>query len=79
MSHVIRYVESVTRHASNQHPPNRFFVIVGVAAVGLDMAGLPLFGINTISEAVQPFLVMVIGGYLGLTASDLLWDHFYGT
>ena len=72
---------------SSQKPATRlidinriaFFVIVGVAAVGLDIVGLPLFGISTVSGAVQQFLILVIGGYLGMTAVDLLWDHFYGT
>jgi hypothetical protein len=56
-----------------------FLAIVGIVAVGLDMAGLPLLGISTVSQAFQPFLVLVIGGYLGLTGFDLLWNHFYGT
>ncbi len=29
-----------------------FLVLVGVVAVGLNNAGLPLFGINTVSEAI---------------------------
>lgn len=54
-----------------------FLVVVGIVAVGLTVAGLPIFEISTLSQAIQPFLILVIGGYLGLTAVDLLWNRFY--
>lgn len=56
-----------------------FLVIVGIVAVGLDIMGLSLFDINTISQAVQTFFVLVVGGYIGFTAVDSVWYLIFGT
>nr|WP_318655307.1 hypothetical protein [Halobacterium salinarum] len=32
---------------------------------------------NTASEAIVPFLVMVVGGYAGITLADILREQFF--
>ena len=53
--------------------PRLFIVLVVIAAlaIAVDLAGLlNLFGVGTITDAITPFLVMVLGGYLAFVISD---------
>ncbi|WP_254532767.1 hypothetical protein [Natrinema gelatinilyticum] len=48
-------------------------VVIATLAISVDLVGLlNLFGVETITDAITPFLVMVIGGYLGIVISDRL-------
>ena len=48
-------------------------VVIAALAIAIDLAGLlNFFGIETITDAITPFVVMVLGGYLGVAISDRL-------
>jgi len=48
-------------------------IVIAALAIAIDLAGLlNLFGVETITDAITPFVVMVLGGYLGVTISDRL-------
>ena len=48
-------------------------VVIAALAIAIDLAGLlNLFGVETITDAITPFVVMVLGGYLAFAISDLL-------
>ena len=49
-------------------------VVIATLAISVDSVGLlNLFGAETITDAIPPFLAMVMGGYLGIVISDRLW------
>jgi len=48
-------------------------VAVATLAISGDLVGLlNLFGVETTTDAIPPFLSMVVGGYLGIVISDRL-------
>jgi len=48
-------------------------IVIAALAIAIDLAGLlNLFGVDTITDAITPFVVMVLGGYLGVAISDCL-------
>ena len=48
-------------------------IVIAALAIAIDLTGLlNLFGVETIADATTPFLVMVVGGYLGVAISDRL-------
>jgi len=48
-------------------------IVIAALAIAIDLAGLlNLFGVETITDAITPFVVMVLGGYLGVAISDRL-------
>ena len=48
-------------------------VVIAALAVAVDLVGLlNLFGVETRPDAITPFVVMVLGGYLGVVISDRL-------
>lgn len=50
-----------------------FFALVATAAVLVDVTVVELFGVETASDAVTQFVVVTLGGYLGVTLADALW------
>ena len=48
-------------------------IVIAAIAIAIDLTGLlNLFGVETIADATTPFVVMVVGGYLGVAISDRL-------
>lgn len=56
-----------------------FVVAVAVLALALDILGLPLFGVETITEAGQQFVILGLGAYGGLTLIDVAWNGAFGS
>jgi len=53
-------------------------VVIATLAISVDLVGLlNLFEVETFTDAITPFLVMVIGGYLGIVISDRLWERVF--
>ncbi|RXK48010.1 hypothetical protein [Halorientalis pallida] len=49
-------------------------IVIAALAIAIDFAGLSnLFGVETITDAITPFLAIVIGGYVGIVITDRLW------
>lgn len=45
-------------------------VVIAALAIAIDLVGLSnLFGVETITDAIAPFVVMVLGGYLAFAIS----------
>lgn len=53
-------------------------VVAGILGIVVDFLGFPLFDIHTISDAIVQFLIIVIGGYLGFTLSDITLNKLLG-
>lgn len=53
-------------------------VVAGILGIVLDFLGLPLFDIHTVSDAIIQFLIIIIGGYLGVTLADMALDKYLG-
>ncbi|WP_458190833.1 hypothetical protein [Haladaptatus sp. NG-WS-4] len=52
--------------------------VIAALAIAVDLVGLlNLFAVDTITDAITPFLVMVLGGYLGIVISDRLWWRLF--
>ncbi|ERJ04929.1 hypothetical protein HLRTI_003104 [Halorhabdus tiamatea SARL4B] len=46
-------------------------VVLAALAIAIDLSGLlNLFGVETITDAIPPFVGMVLGGYLGIAIAD---------
>jgi len=52
-------------------------IVLAALAIAVDLAGLSLFGVETISDAITPFVVIVVGGYLGITLFDYVWSLLF--
>lgn len=52
-------------------------IVLAALAIAVDLVGLNLFGVETISGAFTPFVVIVVGGYLGITLSDYIWNLLF--
>ncbi|MFD1570421.1 hypothetical protein [Halorubrum laminariae] len=62
--------------------PQRFIslVVLALIVIALDLAGIDvLVGVDTVSDAVAPFLGITVGGYLGLTLSDVVWNRLFAS
>ncbi|WP_338728075.1 hypothetical protein [Haladaptatus sp. DJG-WS-42] len=49
-----------------------FVCIVALVGLLIDVTVLDLFGIETVTDAAVQFLIMTLGGYLGLTFADMV-------
>ena len=53
-----------------------WLVALAVATIAISVAGLNIYNIQSQSDMVVTFVVIVVGGYLGLTASDIVLDKW---
>ncbi|WP_332898573.1 hypothetical protein [Haladaptatus sp. CMSO5] len=56
-----------------------FICVVGVLALVVDVTAFEIFGVETLVEAAEQFVIIVVGGYLGLTLADVSWERKFGT
>jgi len=61
--------------------PQRFIslIVLALIVITLDLIGIGWMGIDTRDDAVVPFLVFTVGGYLGLTLSDVVWTRVFAS
>ena len=61
--------------------PRRFvsLTVLALIVIALDLVGIGLLGIDTLTAAIPPFLGITIGGYLGLTLYDVIWNWLFAS
>jgi len=48
-------------------------VVIAALAIAVDLVGLlTLFGVETLTDGIAPFVAIVLGGYLGIAIFDRL-------
>ena len=51
-----------------------YLIATSIIAILVDVLLLDLFGIQTITDAISIFLIMTVGGYIGMHLIDVAWD-----
>lgn len=55
-----------------------YLVVVSTIAILADVLVLNSFGIQTATDALSVFLIMTVGGYIGLHLIDVVWETISG-
>ena len=55
-----------------------YLVVVSIVAILADVLLLDLFGIQTATDALSVFLIMTVGGYIGMHLIDVVWETLSG-
>ena len=55
-----------------------YLVVVSTVAILADVLVLNLFGIQTATDALSVFLIMTVGGYIGMHLIDAVWETISG-
>ena len=53
-----------------------WLVVLAVVTIAISVIGLNIYNIQSQSDVVETFVVIVVGGYLGFTASDIVMDKW---
>ena len=51
-----------------------WLIVLAVATIAIGVAELNIYNIQSQADMMVTFVAIVVGGYLGLTASDVLMD-----
>jgi hypothetical protein len=60
--------------------PRLFLFVVTIAAVSVtaDYLGVGVLGVETLEDAMETFLVMTVGSYVGVVVIDVGWSRLLG-